>query len=1203
MYHHRYQPPANKSSAHEERQDVIFRKVRGILNKITPETFDKLSRELLHVGLDTPRTLKGVIYLLFEKALKDPKYSSLYAKLCQELSEKAPNFEPEPGPNTFCKFLISKCEDEFERRRKATEDFESKNELTDDEFEQKAIAKQKMLGNIKFICELGRKRLLQEEILHECIRGLLSKKKERTIQDQAQDLECLCQIMKTVGNLLDTQASKNLMNQYFDRMGLFSKKNELPSRIRFMLKDVIDLRNNKWRPRPFQREDNAPQTLSKLREEAGYPIERYGNGRSMASFNELASLHGANLSFLDDGPSFTTSSDHFGLGSTYMPMEHSFMSSGAETFSKSLDTRSKQRDNGNATDVKSSTLMSSDKSQGQKVPLLSNPPSNSLTGSEKNSPNNNVQANNLGQSRPYIGNQHKMATNNGSISSSVQQPVARTNANSYGMHANPPTERRIINVDPERLAQIRDDQQAKRFDERRDPRDFRDHDRRFDSRDNRTYNTRYNRDFTRDPPPPPPPSIKPLQDFNRDTFNKDLRKSTHFDPIGARQMREREQMRERAQLRDRDQIRLEPRGPHLEQTDFNRRVRNNSGGDRYPMNQNNHNRLQRPEPDVYPPVVANDNPNMNWPRRDMAEDFIAPRFRQRQYSSEQHTPVPPHMAPLKAQPRVVDSRATHNIAVQPYINSNQPGLNHRGNVDDRAPARFDRDRFDSRDRSSDNVPPPRRIAVNDAAVTQPSFDRSRMNQTNMGPPNNGISRYSRNEFNANSNINNYSHQKPSVHQHTNNSVQTVREMPSPLLTTSISTDEKFSLRPSHNPLINKVVTSSDSKESNYKDGKSSEQRLGSDNNGLSNVSISLTSIQPVSRYQPEAAQAVPPPSALPAVKVGDIRSPVIDSFGNMTLTNISSVKSAAKDYYVNKFNEIVAECFNATVSSEIMVSTLQKIKELKVPKNYQPECLVGLMKDSILKTDTDREMVSHLFGQLVPSSIESSSLMNAFKSLFIQMEALEVETPKVKSHVAGILSRAISDGLVSLEDVKDPLEGGKHHPLFLLCLQKLEKIMGKAWVNEKFTASKIDLINMLPEVDRTKDRLASILRDRCLGFLYPMLTIEPDLWAQIEKDATPGSIYRWIKENVDSSLQSSPPFAYVLFTCLLRYIHLRVSEKSSQEESSQNSPSTATIEYERELLTKYHQILQAILSDKKLQLATLYSLQSFYYGLGFPKGM
>lgn len=44
------------------------------------------------------------------------------------------------------------------------------NPLTSEEEEQHAIAKIKMLGNIKFIGELGKLDLIHESILHKCIK-------------------------------------------------------------------------------------------------------------------------------------------------------------------------------------------------------------------------------------------------------------------------------------------------------------------------------------------------------------------------------------------------------------------------------------------------------------------------------------------------------------------------------------------------------------------------------------------------------------------------------------------------------------------------------------------------------------------------------------------------------------------------------------------------------------------------------------------------------------------------------------------------------------------------------------------------------------------------------------------------------------------------------------------------------------------------
>jgi len=242
-----------------------------------------LSDDLLCIGLDSPTILKGVILLIFEKALDEPKYSSMYAQLCRRLSEEAPNFEPSqqqngsavPSISTFRQLLLAKCRVEFENRSAAQEAFDSRDgSLTADEEEQRQAAKRKMLGNIKFIGELGKLGMLQGAILHMCIQQLLERKRRGGIREMAEDLECLCQIMRTCGRILDIEKAKSLMNQYFNRMAAYAVNAHLPSRIRFMLQDSIDLRSNHWQPRKIASAD-GPRTIQQIREEAARDIGVY----------------------------------------------------------------------------------------------------------------------------------------------------------------------------------------------------------------------------------------------------------------------------------------------------------------------------------------------------------------------------------------------------------------------------------------------------------------------------------------------------------------------------------------------------------------------------------------------------------------------------------------------------------------------------------------------------------------------------------------------------------------------------------------------------------------------------------------------------------------------------------------------------------------------------------------------------------------
>ena len=85
------------------------------------------------------------------------------------------------------------------------------------------------------------------------------------------DLECLCKMMPTIGRKLDQGEAVKLMDQYFERMKKLrslptctSQKDGLPSRIKFLIQDCIELRANQWQPRQCQL-DSAPKTINELR--------------------------------------------------------------------------------------------------------------------------------------------------------------------------------------------------------------------------------------------------------------------------------------------------------------------------------------------------------------------------------------------------------------------------------------------------------------------------------------------------------------------------------------------------------------------------------------------------------------------------------------------------------------------------------------------------------------------------------------------------------------------------------------------------------------------------------------------------------------------------------------------------------------------------------------------------------------------------
>ncbi|XP_035220060.1 eukaryotic translation initiation factor 4 gamma 2-like [Stegodyphus dumicola] len=733
----------------------------------------------------------------------------MYALLCRKLCEEAPNFDPPSSNtgshnnNTFRRLLLAKCQDEFENRKKTSDAFDKKDGvLSPEEEEQRGIAKHKMLGNIKFIGELGKQGLLHEAILHQCVQQLLAKKKRQTIKDVAEDLECLCQIMKTVGHRLDTEKAKALMDQYFERMQIFASNFELPSRIRFMLQDVLELRQNRWVPRRVL-SDHGPKTIQQVRDDAARDFGVYMHYSVPARNMSLASSGILGMGKLRSGLDDVFSSIPIGVGS--------------------------------------------------------------------------------------------LGTGPGVIST--------------------------------------------------------------------------------------------------DTF-----------PAYSSNM--------------------------------GRPARGGLGG----------------------------------------SGFLT------------------------------------GGSSQPYFNSNR------------------NKQFPNRDRDHDLFP----------AYQQPRQQNQSQSQLGFsGTPSN-------------------------------------RDLPPRFLKKALqphsSTDE-ISLRPAQNSMMVK------NKQTSFTKSSSPITAISGTNNSL------LRESSPI-------IPTVPP-------------NPVLQKEPPVIVKQVTQDKNKAnkqvpsKEEVMKKSEDLLTEF----IKTQNVDTAVKAFKDIKMPKKYVSEVLLMMMKLTIEKNESDRELLSQLLSELKKEGLLNGyQVMEALKSIFQQISELEVEIPRVKSHVAGFAARSIASDLVSLTQVAEPLESGAHYPLFLLCLQQLHKSQGRNWLHSAFNQSKINLLSMLPEIDRTKERLADILEDRGLSFLFPLLRIQADLWKQLQTDPSPTSLYRWIKETIDVSQHTVPGFVSALVSCMIKYITQETTLADGLDRSS--VPDKNLLDKEKEMLEKFKPVFQAFLHEHpELQLVALYALQVHCYNCGFPKGM
>lgn len=281
--HSKTQTPSQQQMAGHMAPDMVQRKVKAALNKMTPEKFDKISDQILEIAgqsknEDDGRTLRQVIQLTFEKACDEQHWSSMYAKFCYKMlntmdpairdeTVKDKHGNPVVGGALFRKYLLNRCQEEFEKGWEVNlpakpEGDNSEAALLSDEYYIAAAAKRKGLGLIQFIGELYKLNMLTLRIMHECVLKLLD---FEGLPDESA-IESLVKLLRTVGSTMSqADAGPKMLQVYFERVEKIQNMEGLPSRLKFMLLDLIDLRKANWHDKAA---DKGPKTIQQIHAEA-----------------------------------------------------------------------------------------------------------------------------------------------------------------------------------------------------------------------------------------------------------------------------------------------------------------------------------------------------------------------------------------------------------------------------------------------------------------------------------------------------------------------------------------------------------------------------------------------------------------------------------------------------------------------------------------------------------------------------------------------------------------------------------------------------------------------------------------------------------------------------------------------------------------------------------------------------------------------
>ncbi|KAG6449153.1 hypothetical protein O3G_MSEX005901 [Manduca sexta] len=259
----------------EQKTQELYKKFRGILNKLTPQKFDTLLDKVKTLEINNQKRLEGVIDLVFEKAIDEPNFSEAYAAMCNKLSKlKVPADNPTTPDQcvNFRALIINKCQNQFVTDKVDAQVMKLEKEIAEctDPVKKKELqlmledehrrVRRRSVGNVRFIGELYKLKMLTSKIMDYCMKYLIDKLDE-------EKLECLCKLLTTIGEQIENEVHGQLdiifkkMQEIVDR-----KSHQISSRVKFMIQDVILLRRRKWVVKSVV--DSQPKMMDQIQKEA-----------------------------------------------------------------------------------------------------------------------------------------------------------------------------------------------------------------------------------------------------------------------------------------------------------------------------------------------------------------------------------------------------------------------------------------------------------------------------------------------------------------------------------------------------------------------------------------------------------------------------------------------------------------------------------------------------------------------------------------------------------------------------------------------------------------------------------------------------------------------------------------------------------------------------------------------------------------------
>lgn len=222
------------------REEATRRTVRAVLNKLTRDHWEPLYEQLASSGtIQSKHDIDVLVREVFHKGTEEEFFAGMYADLCARLQKDERLAWDADGGWEFRRLLLNQCGEAFDCVLATIDD------------NVKAGDKQQALGSIRFIGHLLVKDVISPWFFIQCAEALLSAAGKISIM-----IEFLVGLLFIAGPHFDKSSFEHFaqLEAVFSQVTAMASSGKLdgarlPSRLRFLLQDVVDLRSRAWKQR------------------------------------------------------------------------------------------------------------------------------------------------------------------------------------------------------------------------------------------------------------------------------------------------------------------------------------------------------------------------------------------------------------------------------------------------------------------------------------------------------------------------------------------------------------------------------------------------------------------------------------------------------------------------------------------------------------------------------------------------------------------------------------------------------------------------------------------------------------------------------------------------------------------------------------------------------------------------------------------